>query len=220
MRKIIAGEFISLDEVIDVANDLTSQYASDEFQQYLQSGMPTTDTLLMGRVTYQEMAPFWAPTTGSDDPVAAHMSKPKYVVSTTLDDPSAWPNSTLINGDVAGQLTRLKEQPGKDILVIGSATLVRWPLREGLLDQLDLLVFPVVVATASAYDRLHEAVADHVAAVDALEGGNRAVPPAHRAPRSPAGRVSPASSPPTPRYHGKRLPVNRRGPQPSRPDPA
>ena len=73
------------------------------------------------------------------------MSKPKYVMSTALDDTSAWPNSALINGGAAGQLTRLKEQPGKDILVIGSATLVRWLLREGLLDQLDLLVYPVVV---------------------------------------------------------------------------
>jgi dihydrofolate reductase len=145
MRKIIAGEFISLDEVVDAANQLTSQYHSAEFQRYLESGMATTDTLLMGRVTYQEMAPFWASATDTDNPVAAHMSKPKYVVSTTLDDTTEWPNSTLIKGDPAGQLTKMKEQPGKDILVIGSATLVRWLLREGLLDQLDLLVFPVVV---------------------------------------------------------------------------
>jgi dihydrofolate reductase len=66
-------------------------------------------------------------------------------VSTTLDSTDEWPVSTLIRGDVAGQLTRLKQQPGKNILVIGSARLVRWLLREGLLDELDLLVFPIVM---------------------------------------------------------------------------
>jgi dihydrofolate reductase len=96
-------------------------------------------------VTYQEMVPFWAGKTGSEDPVAAHMSKPKLVVSNTLDSTDEWPDSTLIRGDLAGQLTRLKQQPGKDILVIGSARLVRWLLSKGLLDELDLLVFPIVM---------------------------------------------------------------------------
>jgi dihydrofolate reductase len=145
MRKIIAGEFISVDGVIESASQLTGQYFSDELGQYLGSGMASTDTLLLGRVTYQEMVPFWADKTGSDDPVAVHMSKPKYVVSATLDRTEEWPDSTLIRDDVAGQLSRLKQQPGKDILVIGSAALVRWLLREGLLDELDLLVFPIVI---------------------------------------------------------------------------
>jgi dihydrofolate reductase len=145
MRKIIAAEFMSLDGVVESANQLTGQYFSDELQQWLGAGMAGTDTLLMGRVTYQEFVPFWADKTGTEDPVAAHMSKPKYVVSTTLADTSEWPNSTLISSNVAEQLTRLKEQPGKDILALGSATLVRWLLREGLADELDLLVFPIVV---------------------------------------------------------------------------
>jgi dihydrofolate reductase len=145
MRKIIAAEFMSLDGVIENANQLTGQYFNDELQQALGAGMAGTDTLLMGRVTYQEFVPFWADKTGTDDPVAAHMSKPKYIVSTTLAGTSEWPNSTLISSNVAEQLTRLKEQPGKNILALGSATLVRWLLREGLADELDLLVFPIVV---------------------------------------------------------------------------
>jgi dihydrofolate reductase len=145
MRRIVAGEFISLDGVIESANQLTGQYFSDDLGAYLGAGMATTDTLLLGRVTYQEMVPFWADKTGSEDPVAKHMSKPKYVVSTTLDNADEWPSSTLIRSDVAGQLSSLKEQPGKDVLVIGSAALVRWLLCEGLLDQLDLLLFPIVV---------------------------------------------------------------------------
>ena len=144
MRKIIAGEFMSLDGVIDSAGQLTAQYWNEELQRYLAAGMASTDALLMGRVTYQEFIPFWSDKTGTDDPVAVHMSKPKYVVSTTLSDTSQWANCTLINGDVAAQLTTLKQQPGKDILALGSATLIRWLLRESLADQLDLLVFPVV----------------------------------------------------------------------------
>ena len=145
MRKIIAGEFVSVDGVIDAAGQLTSQYFNDEFQQYLAAGMASTDALLLGRVTYQEMGPHWEAQTGTDDPVAAHMSKPKYVVSTTLNDTSEWSNSTLITDNPGEQLRRLKEQPGKNILVIGSATLVRWLLRERLADELDLLVFPVAI---------------------------------------------------------------------------
>lgn len=144
MRKIIAGEFISLDGDIESASQLTGQYFTDELGQYLESGMASTDTLLLGRVTYQEMVPFWADKTGSDDPVAVHMSKPKFVVSTTLRSTDEWRDSTLIRSDVAGQLSRLKQQPGKNILVIGSAALVRWLLREGLLDELNLLLFPIV----------------------------------------------------------------------------
>src|SRR6266567_615697 len=144
MRKIIAREFMSLDGVIDTADRLTGQGHSDE----------------LGQVTYQEMGPFWASQAGTDDPVVAHMSKPKFVVSTTLDDTSEWPNSTLIKGTPAGQLTRLKEQPGRNILVIGSATLVRWLLREGLLDELDLLVFPIVEGRGK---RLFDGDGDQVA---------------------------------------------------------
>ncbi len=145
MRRIIAAEFMSLDGVIEGANQLTGPYFNQELQQYLAAGMAGSDTLLMGRVTYEEFVPHWANKTGTEDMVAAHMSKPKYVVSTTLNDASEWPNSTLIKGNPAGQLTELKQQQGKNILALGSATLVRWLLREGLADELDLLVFPVVV---------------------------------------------------------------------------
>lgn len=144
MRKIIAGEFMSIDGVVEGAEQLMGQYFSDELGQFMGSGMANTDALLLGRVTYQEMVPFWADKSGSEDPVSAHMSKPKYVLSNSLDNTNDWVNSTLLRDDPAKELTRIKEQPGKDILVIGSASIVRWLLRENLLDQLDLLVFPVV----------------------------------------------------------------------------
>lgn len=160
MRKIIAGEFISVDGVVEGADQLMGQYFSDEVGQFLGSGMANTDALLLGRITYQEMVPFWADKTGAEDPVSKHMSKPKYVVSTSLDNTNDWANSTLLDDNPTEELARLKQQPGKNILVIGSASVVRWLLRENLLDQLDLLVFPVIAGRGK---RLFNGDGDQVA---------------------------------------------------------
>jgi dihydrofolate reductase len=84
---------------------------------------------------------------------------PKFVISTTLQSVE-WRNSTLSTRDVAAQLNRLKQQPGKNISVTGSATLVRWLLGEGLLDELRLLLYPLVVGTGR---RLFEDGSDEVA---------------------------------------------------------
>jgi dihydrofolate reductase len=145
MRKIIAAEFMSLDGVVGAPNEWTGPYFSPEVQQELGAPMATTDTLLIGRVTYQEFVPFWADKTGDEDPVAAHMSKPKLVVSTTLKSVDEWPNSKLISGDVVDELAKIKQQAGKDIQIIGSGALVRSLLAAGAVDELDLLLFPIVV---------------------------------------------------------------------------
>jgi dihydrofolate reductase len=72
---------------------------------------------------------------------------PKYVVSTTLEEPLEWSNSTLIKGNVAEEVSRLKQQPGKDILVFGSGDLVNTLMQHGLIDEYRLMVFPVVVGS-------------------------------------------------------------------------
>ncbi len=106
--------------------------------------MAASDTMLLGRVTYQEFAAYW-PHQGSGVEMADYINNAhKLVVSTTLDT-VAWQNSTLIKGNVVEELTRLKQQPGKNIAITGSATLVRSLLRDGLLDELRLLVHPLVV---------------------------------------------------------------------------
>ena len=107
------------------------------------AGFGGSDTLLLV-ATYQTFAASFAGDT-SGDPMAAQMNAtPKVVVSTTLGR-AEWQNSTLISGDVAEHITRLKQQPGKNISVSGSVTLTAWLLRAGLLDELELLLFPVVV---------------------------------------------------------------------------
>jgi dihydrofolate reductase len=143
MRKIVAGLFMSLDGVVESPEKWTGQYFSEDVGQVVGSLIGGGDTLLLGRVTYEEFAAAFGGDT-SGDPMAATMNNfPKVVVSATLEQ-ARWQNSTLINGDVAGQIAKLKQQPGKNINVSGSGTLVTWLLREGLLDELNLLVFPVV----------------------------------------------------------------------------
>jgi dihydrofolate reductase len=144
MRKIVAGEFVTIDGVMESPDKWHFPYWSDEMGAVVGEQMANTDAMLLGRVTFQEFATFWPSQTESEVPGAGHMNDTqKYVVSSTLDDVSAWQNSTLITGDVAGEIAKLKEQPGKDIGVTGSATLVQWLLREGLLDELHLLVHPI-----------------------------------------------------------------------------
>lgn len=146
MRKIVAAEHLALDGVVQSPEKWTFQYFNDELVGAIGASMAAADTMLLGRRTYQEFAAVW-PDRGTDDPVAAGMNNtPKLVVATTLDTVE-WQNSTLLTGNIVEELTRLKQQPGKNISVIGSPTLVRWLLREGLLDQLQLLVYPIVVGT-------------------------------------------------------------------------
>jgi dihydrofolate reductase len=148
MRKVIAGLFISLDGVTESPNKWQFDNFDDEMMATMQSHIAAEDAILLGRVTYQEWAPYWP--TSTDEPYASHINNtPKYVVSTTLDK-VAWcnrDNATLIKGDLAEEITRLKQQTGKNIGVAGSPTLVESLLQNDLLDELTLMIHPVVVGS-------------------------------------------------------------------------
>jgi dihydrofolate reductase len=144
MRKIVAGLFISLDGVVESPEKWHLRYFDDEMGEIVGAAAAQSDAMLLGRRTYQEFAEFW-PTHGGEDPMADYMNNtPKHVVSTTLDT-LEWANSSLVTGDVAEGISELKERPGKNIQITGSPTLVRSLLRDGLLDELGLLVHPIVV---------------------------------------------------------------------------
>ena len=146
MRKIVAGLFISLDNVYEAPGEWHFPYFNDEMGQSVESQMAASDAMLLGRVTYEEFAGYW-PHDTSDPDLAGYMNNTKkYVVSTTLDT-ADWQNTTLIKGNVADELQALKQQPGKNISITGSGTLVRSLLAEGLLDELRLLVHPIVVGS-------------------------------------------------------------------------
>jgi dihydrofolate reductase len=159
MRMLRVIEFLSLDGVMQApgAPDEDTEggfrhggwqrpYFDDVLGATAAEGMAATDTYLFGRKTYEHMAAYW-PTAPDDDPYARHLnSTPKYVASTTLEGVE-WRNSTLIRGDLAEEVARLKEQPGKNIAVLGSGDLVQTLIRHDLVDEYFLAVFPIVLGS-------------------------------------------------------------------------
>jgi dihydrofolate reductase len=145
VRKVVAVELVSVDGVIEAPEEWAFSYSNDEMEEANASGMAASDALLLGRVTYEALAAFWPHQPGGTPMVDYINSVPKFVVSETLEEPLEWNNSTLIEGNVAEEITQLKRQPGKDITILGSGVLVRSLLRDGLLDELKLIVHPIVL---------------------------------------------------------------------------
>ncbi|WP_028066029.1 dihydrofolate reductase family protein [Solirubrobacter soli] len=154
MRKIINSTYISLDGVVEGPHlwpslGRPSDPRGDEIQTKL--GL-SCDAFLMGRRTYDGFAPVWP--TRSGDPFSDHINTaPKYVVSTTLKDPE-WANTHVIGGDVVGEIRRLKEAPGKDIVQYGYGVVSRLLLEHGMLDELRLWFHPLIVGSAAPGDLL------------------------------------------------------------------
>jgi dihydrofolate reductase len=144
MRKTVAGILMTLDGVVEAPDKWHLRYYDDELGEILDAAAANSDAMLLGRRTYEEFAAFW-PSHNGDEPMAGYMNDtPKHVVSTTLRDLS-WRNSSLVDGNVAEAVDALKRGSGRNIQIYGSPTLVRSLLRDGLLDELDLLVHPIVV---------------------------------------------------------------------------
>jgi dihydrofolate reductase len=141
MGSIKSGLFISLDGVIEAPDTWHFDYFNDEMGAAV-GALMNNDGMLLGRKTYEGFAEYW-PSADPDDPFTAQMNgAQKYVVSNTLTE-ATWENSTIVNGDVKAELAKLKQD--KDLGTTGSAVLVSWLLEQGLLDELHLLVHPVVV---------------------------------------------------------------------------
>ncbi len=147
MRKIVAGLFMTLDGVVEASETWTSEYFDAEVRRMIQSQFDAADALLLGRRTYEMFAGYWPHQSAEDEPLADVINNiAKLVVSATLTSVE-WRNSTLIGGDVLQALSELKELPGKNLYISGSPTLVRSLLGAGLLDELWLLVGPIVLGT-------------------------------------------------------------------------
>ncbi len=151
MSKLIVSEFITLDGVIEApGGEPTHPHAgwvmdfmSPEQERYKLDEALEAESHLLGRVTYESFAAAWPERSGEfADKINA---MPKFVVSSTLEEPLEWNNSTLIRGEVAEEVGKLKEQGGGPILVAGSATLVHSLIEADLVDELRLMVFPVMI---------------------------------------------------------------------------
>lgn len=157
MRKIVVSEFVTLDGVIQDPGGVGEierggwniPYVNDEFAKYKFDELSASDALLLGRVTYQGFAAAWPDASHTEtggDYATMMNSYPKYVVSTTLDQ-AAWNNSHLIKANVVEEVSKLKQQPGKDILVFGSGELVQMLMQHGLIDEYHLQIHPVVLGS-------------------------------------------------------------------------
>ena len=147
VRKLVSNLFVSLDGVVEAPDKWSLSYWSDEIAASVESGMAAADAMLLGRVTYEGFASAWPDRTVEDDEGADFMNTVrKYVLSTTLSEVT-WRNSVLLTGDPATAIRELKAEAGGDIMTSGSGTTVRWLLSEGLVDELNLLLYPVVVGT-------------------------------------------------------------------------
>jgi dihydrofolate reductase len=154
VRKVIVSEFVSLDGVMEDPGGAEGSargawsFAFDrgpEGDKFKFDELAAADALLLGRVTYEAFAAVWPQIEEQTGEYGAWMNGyPKYVASTTLREPLEW-NGNLIEGDVAEGVSELKRQDGKDILVFGSAQLVRTLMEHDLIDEYRLMVFPIVV---------------------------------------------------------------------------
>ena len=152
MRKIIVGEFVSLDGVMEGPGShdpfalagWTEPYWDDAIGASIFETMSRCDTLLLGRITFEGFRGAFS-SAPAEDPFASKMnSQSKYVVSSSLQTPD-WNNSTIIKGSVIEEITKLKQQPGQDISVTGSASIVHLLMQHDLIDEYRLLVYPVVL---------------------------------------------------------------------------
>lgn len=153
MGRIVVTEFVSLDGVIeDPGGSETFRHGGwsfeisrgDEGDKFKLDEVFSSEALLLGRVTYEGFAAAWPSREGEF--ADKFNSMPKYVVSTTLEDPE-WNNSTVIKGDVAEEVSKLKEQLDGDVVIHGSATLVQSLVEDDLVDEYRLMVFPIVLGS-------------------------------------------------------------------------
>ena len=153
MGRIVAAEYLSLDGVTEDPGPAgefkyrgwTSPYWNDELAEYQSELLFASDALLLGRVTYEEFVASWPLRSG--DPFTDRMnSMPKFVASTTLEEPLEW-NSTLLKGDVAEEVRKLKQQPAQDLLIYGSGALVDTLMQHNLIDVYRLMLYPLALAS-------------------------------------------------------------------------
>jgi dihydrofolate reductase len=157
MRRIVAAEYLSLDGVMEDPGlagayehrGWTVPYWNDEISKWQTDQLFASDALLLGRVTYDEFVASWPLRSG--DPFTDRMnSLPKFVASTTSEEPLEW-NATLLEGDVVDAVGKLKEQTGEDILVYGSSSLVNMLLPHKLIDEYRFMIYPLVLGTGKRF---------------------------------------------------------------------
>jgi dihydrofolate reductase len=142
MRKLVESTFMTLDGVIENPQDWGPPYWDDDHNEYARKLLSSADALLLGRETYEAFAQAWPARAGANDYTDRINDMPKHVASRTLKE-TTW-NATIIEGDVAEGVAKLKQQPGEDLLKFGTGELDRALMEHDLVDEFHFWVFPVV----------------------------------------------------------------------------
>lgn len=154
MRKLVNATYITLDGDIQNMQDWHFPYFGPDSGAAAGKQMQEADALIMGRKTYDGMAPAWMSREGAETGADYMNAVKKYVVSTTLTDP-VWPNTEVLNGDIAAQVQAIKEQEGSNILQYGFGPVTRLLLDAGLVDEVRFWLHPVLSAKATAENLLY-----------------------------------------------------------------
>jgi dihydrofolate reductase len=146
MGRIVSNFFISMDGVVESPDKWHFPYFDDAMGEIVGAGMASTKAFMMGRKLYDDWSQYW-PAQGPEVPFSEFINTiPKYVLSTTVKDPT-WQHTTVISGDVVAGVQAVKDATDGDIGMSGSPSTVRWLLANKLLDELALLVHPIAVGS-------------------------------------------------------------------------
>ena len=145
MRKVVVSEFMSLDGVIHEPM-WTFPYWNDEIASFKYDELFSSDALLLGRVTYEGFAQAWPGQTDEQGYADRMNTLPKYVITMTMDK-GEWNNSHLIKANVVEEFAKLKQQDGQNILIFGSGKLIETLIKHDLVDQYNLLLYPIVLGS-------------------------------------------------------------------------
>lgn len=153
MRKIISSAWVTLDGIFDAdtMQDWFFPFNSHAKNEYIRNSIVNADALLVGRTTYEMLASYWPHQLNDDNgPASKINSMKKFVVSTKLEK-ADWNNSTIINKNIVEEVKKLKQQPGNEVQIPGSATLLQLLMKENLVDEFHLLIHPIIIGKGKRF---------------------------------------------------------------------
>ncbi len=177
MRKLIVFNMVSLDGYFTDANgEMSWAHKNDaEWNTFVEGNASAGGELLFGRITYELMSSYWpTPNAIKNDPIIAEqMNKlPKVVFSRTMDKAS-WNNTKLVKGDMGAEIRKMKEEPGRDMVIFGSGNIVSQLAREGLIDEYQIVVNPIVLGKGrTMFDGIKEKLILKLTKTRTFDNGN------------------------------------------------
>lgn len=148
MRKVIVSNVMSLEGFFEGPDKGLDWFAVDEeFLEYAKDLLRSVDTILFGRLTYEHMANYWP--SAPVDEIADKMNNLRKVVFSKTLQKAEWNNSRLVKGDIGEEISKLKQRPGKNMVIFGSAELASYLLRLGLIDEYRVILSPVLIGSGN-----------------------------------------------------------------------